>query len=303
MSNANSAVLVQAQNNLEPVKQSESGALMTIIERISLLPDLDLDRVERLFAMHQQMLARSAEQQFNEAMAITQSEIQSVAALKKNNHTKSVYADIDAIHEAAKPVWTRNGFSVVTRTAQGAIPNHIKVICDVRHSGGHKETYEDDWPLDTAGAQGNANKTAIQGKGSTTTYARRYTELMIFDIAIKRLDQDGNSAAKPPAKTEPAASANPDSKESPRMQAHNNVLRTQFTVVSAIKAAVAAKDYYEMAAQMDKLSEEEKTALWVAPSNGGIFTTAERAAFKSNEYNSARADYFAEKQTKQEQVK
>ena len=188
------AIAVQEQQStaIAPVN-TEAGALMTIIERISLLPDLDLDRVERLFAMHQQMLARSSEQQFNEAMAITQSEIQSVAARKENKHTKSLYADIDAIHEVAKPIWTRNGFSVVTRTAQGAIPNHIKVICDVRHSGGHKETYEDDWPLDTAGAQGNANKTAIQGKGSTTTYARRYTELMIFDIAIKRLDTDGNA--------------------------------------------------------------------------------------------------------------
>ncbi|MES2625941.1 MAG: hypothetical protein V4628_11735, partial [Pseudomonadota bacterium] len=68
MSSPNSAVLVQAQNNIEPIKQNEAGALMTIIERISLLPDMDLDRVERLFAMHQQMLARSAEQQFNEAM-------------------------------------------------------------------------------------------------------------------------------------------------------------------------------------------------------------------------------------------
>lgn len=188
---------------LPAIQQTEAGALMTIIERISTMPELDLDRVERLFAMHQQALARTAEQAFNESMAITQSEIQSVVARKTNSHTKSVYADIDAVHETAKPVWTKNGFSVISRTAPAAIPNHVKIICEVRHSAGHKEVYEDDWPLDTTGAKGGENKTAIQGKGSTTTYARRYTELMIFDIAIKRLDKDGN--APPQELTQKAA--------------------------------------------------------------------------------------------------
>lgn len=193
----NDVVATQDRQPAERPPQQEAGALMTIIDRISSLPDLTsdkLDQVERLFAMHQQMLDRQAEQLFNEDMARTQSEIQPVVANKENKHTKSLYSDIDAIHAEAKPIWTRNGFSVVTRTAPSTIQNHIKVICEVRHSAGHKEVHEDDWPLDTVGAQGNANKTAIQGKGSTSTYARRYTELGIFDIAIKRLDKDGNAA-------------------------------------------------------------------------------------------------------------
>lgn len=203
MSNAAQKQEVMPRNNAVATQQpSEAGALMTIIERISTLPDLDLDRVERLFAMHQQMLAKQSEQDFNAAMATTQSEIQSVAVNRENSHTKSMYATIDAIHEQAKPVWTKNGFSVVSRTAPSTLPHHVKVICEVRHANGHKEIYEDDWPLDTAGAKGGANKTDIQGKGSTVTYARRYTELMIFDISIKGQDKDGNA---PPELSQKAA--------------------------------------------------------------------------------------------------
>ena len=34
----------------------------------------------------------------------------------------------------------------------------------------------------------------------------------------------------------------------------------------------------------DRLSNEEVTALWVAPSKGGIFTTKERDQMKSDEW-------------------
>lgn len=170
---------------------SEASSLMTIIERISTMPELDLDRVERLFDMHQKMLDRQQEQLFNQALALAQSEIEGVVVNKSNDHTRSKYANIEAIHAEAKPIWTKHGFSVLTRSGTSEQPGHIRLYTEVRHSGGHKVTYEDDWPLDTAGARGNSNKTAIQGKGSTITYARRYTELMIFDIAIKDEDNDG----------------------------------------------------------------------------------------------------------------
>lgn len=174
---------------------NEASSLMTIIERISTMPDLDLDRVERLFDMHQKMLDRQQEQLFNQAMALAQSEIEGVVVNKRNNHTHSKYANIEAIHAEAKPIWTKHGFSVLTRSGSSDAQGHIRLYTEVRHSGGHKVTYEDDWPLDTVGAKGNSNKTAIQGKGSTITYARRYTELMIFDIAIKDEDNDGNAVS------------------------------------------------------------------------------------------------------------
>ena len=37
----------------------------------------------------------------------------------------------------------------------------------------------------------------------------------------------------------------------------------------------------------NEISNEDKEALWMAPSKGGVFTTAERAALKSDEFNAA----------------
>jgi hypothetical protein len=176
-------------------KVSEAGALMSVIERMATMPDLDMDRVERLFQMHEKMLDRSAESLYNDAMARAQSEIQTVVVNRENSHTGSSYADISAIHKAAKPLWTQHGFSVSSGTFAASRDGYIGVRCEVMHSGGFKKQYQDEFPLDAAGAQGKVNKTTIQAMGSTMTYARRYMEIMIFDISVGE-DNDGNSMSE-----------------------------------------------------------------------------------------------------------
>ena len=56
---------------------------------------------------------------------------------------------------------------------------------------GHENVYEDDFPLDAAGSGGKVNKTPIQAKGSTQTYARRYLKASALDLAFMD-DNDGN---------------------------------------------------------------------------------------------------------------
>jgi hypothetical protein len=76
--------------------------------------------------------------------------------------------------------------------------DHIKMICDVTHSGGFTKRYESEIPYDLAGSGGKVNKTKVQAFGSTTTYGRRYMEMLIFNIATA--DNDGN-APRPPRKS------------------------------------------------------------------------------------------------------
>lgn len=188
-------VPVEEETNLPTLEgASQGGNLMSSIIKLSEMPNLDMDRVDKLFEMHNQMLDREAEQQFNDAMARAQRDIQNIVVNKVNTHTDSGYADLGALHKGAKPIWTQFGFSIVSRTSPSQIDNHIHVRTEVRHAAGHKEVYEDDWPMDLAGIGGKVNKTAIQAKGSTITYARRYTELMIFDVAVQGEDNDGNSS-------------------------------------------------------------------------------------------------------------
>ena len=47
-------------------------------------------------------------------------------------------------------------------------------------------------------------------------------------------------------------------------------------------------DWDNIAEAFAEISNEDKQALWLAPSKGGVFTTAERDALKSDEFNAAR---------------
>ena len=70
--------------------------------------------------------------------------------------------------------------------------------------------------------------------------------------------------------------------------AHNEALQRNLSSVYFIKEHLALKDWEAVAEAWGEISNDDKKALWVAPSKGGIFTTAERSDLKSNEFNEAR---------------
>jgi hypothetical protein len=61
------------------------------------------------------------------------------------------------------------------------------------HVGGHTKRRSLEGGLDVAGPKGAATKTAIQGKGSSVSYLRRYLTLLIFNITVENEDRDGMS--------------------------------------------------------------------------------------------------------------
>ena len=70
------------------------------------------------------------------------------------------------------------------------------------------------------------------------------------------------------------------------------VVRANITSVALIKEIINTPDgdidWSYLAQIWAEFTEDEKRALWIAPSKGGVFTTEERAAFKTNEFNAAR---------------
>ena len=150
------------------------------------------------------------------------------------------------------------------------------VRCVVTHAAGHSEGTEMYAPADNSG-----NKNVIQGIGSTSTYLMRYTLIASFALTTADEDNDGATHSDMPYN---------------RLMQHNAALRDNLEAVAAIKQALAENDYYQAVIVLDNMSEEVRTALWVAPSKGGIFTTEERTAMRSDKMQSARLDYIAEKQ-------
>ena len=72
------------------------------------------------------------------------------------------------------------------------------------------------------------------------------------------------------------------------IMAHNEALQRNYASVYFIKEHLQLKAWEAVAEAWGEISNDDKKALWVAPSKGGIFTTAERSDLKSNEFNEAR---------------
>lgn len=181
-----------ADGTLVPaIQRGGFDALGTLIERLVLDRTVDLDRVERMIEIKQKVDAKAAERSYYAAMSAAQAEMMPVVRNKRNDQTKSNYADIAAVAEAITPIYGRHGFAVSFAT-KAAPDGCVGIICELMHADGHRKIYEHDIPIDGAGLRGNSNKTATQALGSTLTYGRRYALLLAFNIATKE-DRDGNA--------------------------------------------------------------------------------------------------------------
>lgn len=185
---------------IAPVQQ-QGDAIIQMIERAARDPQVDIEKMERLFAMRERMQAQQAVAAYNSAMAAVQAELVPVVARSVNDQTKSKYAKLDAIAEAAGPIIHKHGFGTSFGTFKSEIPDHQGVTVDVMHAGGHSKTFQYDIPVDGVGMKGNVNKTKTHAYGSTLTYGRRYAKLMAFDIATTE-DDDGQAAGEPEYITE-----------------------------------------------------------------------------------------------------
>lgn len=154
-------------------------------------PKLDVKKMQGIMDMQMQVLRFQAEIAYNQAMRDCQADLPHIPANKYNEHTKSKYADLDAIDTIIKPIYTKYGFSLSFDTQ--TLPNDNKeIICTVRHIQGHKEKHRLDGALDGVGFKGTANKTGIQAAGSSVTYLQRYLTKLIFNVVIIGEDKDGN---------------------------------------------------------------------------------------------------------------
>jgi hypothetical protein len=174
-----------------PAVQVGATTLLQAIAAASANPAADMDKMERLFAMHQQMVKAEAETAFNAALARAQAVMPIVAHNAANQQTSSKYAKLAAINKAITPIYTAEGFSISFDTADSPKPDYLRTIAILSHSAGHSRTYHIDMPPDEVGAKGNVNKTKVHATGSTNSYGRRYLVCMIFNVTTED-DNDGN---------------------------------------------------------------------------------------------------------------
>lgn len=152
----------------------------------------DPEKLEKLMDLAERWKAERAAEEFATALNACQKLMPCVVKDRENTFTKSRYATLENVNTQIRPVYTQHGFSISYGTEDSRLADHIRVVCDLRHIGGHKERYHLDCPLDGAGMKGGSNKSGAQAAGSTITYARRYLLLMIFNVTVADQDLDGN---------------------------------------------------------------------------------------------------------------
>lgn len=173
---------------------SESNAIISVIERAALNPDVDVEKMERLYEMKEKIDAKNAEVLFNLAMNQAQSEMGRVSADATNNQTRSNYATYGKLDKVLRPIYSRHGFSLSFDTGTQQRDNSEHIICYVSHSGGHTRQYTIDVDSSGKGAKGGDVMTKTHATGSAMSYGMRYLLKMIFNVAIGAEDDDGNAA-------------------------------------------------------------------------------------------------------------
>jgi len=165
---------------------SKEQQMITMIAQAASNPDVDVDKMQKLIDMNIGMMDKQAEIDFNQAMARMQPQLPQIHKGAKGHNSK--YATYEAIDKAVRPFYTKEGFSVsfnVKKTGD----NEETYYGKLRHASGYSETSEMVLPAD-----GSGSKNAIQAKGSTISYAKRYLLCMLLNIVTTSEDDDAQSA-------------------------------------------------------------------------------------------------------------
>jgi len=170
-------------------QQGQEISMLQTISRLALDPRCDMDKLERLIALQDRMEAKSALEAFNAAFAEMQCEMPSVEKRTENTHTKKMYADLDDINFAVRPVMAKFGFGVSFKIVNQA--NGVSITGILMHKGGHREETTMILPLDVG-----AGRSAVQSVGSTTTYGKRYVMCALLNITSG--DDNDNDGYKEP---------------------------------------------------------------------------------------------------------
>lgn len=235
------------ESRIDPpaVNTTDAGTIMAVISRATSDPSVDMDKMERLLLMHERILAKTAEAEFNDAMTRVQAEVGRVAADLYNTQTRSKYASYAALDGKLRPHYTAHGFSISFDTGHDAPDGFVRVLAYVSHSGGHTRTYKALVPSDGKGAKGGDVMTKTHAFGAGTQYGMRYLLKMIFNVAIGEDDNDGNDPEQPETITSDqvadlTALAEEVGAKVPQFLKYLKVDRLDDLPVGRYKAAVAA---------------------------------------------------------------
>lgn len=165
--------------------------VLALIERVALDPTADVEKLERLFAMHERLLANHAREAFAADFVRMKPHLPRVIKTHKNDQTNSLYAKLEDINQQLDPLLEKFGFGTATKVVAQS-DALITIRCELWHQQGHVESTELSMPPDDSGIAGKVNKTKPHAIASTVTYLKRVGLCALLNISTGD-DKDGNA--------------------------------------------------------------------------------------------------------------
>lgn len=172
--------------------QTDGGALMKLIERVTLDKDFDVSKLKELLDVRERWEATEARKAFNAAFAAFKSEAVKIVKrteVKDGPLKGKFHANLYDVVDATTPHLSKNGLAISWRLTKDE-PLWMEVTCTLRHVAGHSESV-------SMGAAPDAGpgRNAIQARGSAKSYLERYTATSVLGLAAQDADDDGRAAS------------------------------------------------------------------------------------------------------------
>lgn len=186
----------------------QADPMVSMIERIALDPNSDLDKLERMLAMKERLDAQNARVAFSRSLSEARAEIPPIikdatvdfTSTKGRTHYK--HETLAGIAKQIDPILSKHGLSYRFRTDQGN--GGVKVTCIIEHASGHSEETSLSGAPDQSG-----NKNGFQAVGSAVTYLQRYTLKAALGLSAE-VDDDAQGAAPRPDQRHQRRNEGPD---------------------------------------------------------------------------------------------
>jgi len=179
----------------------QMDGMMQTLERLARDPQIPTERITELFRLAEKREMAMMRRIYFTDMNAMQMELTQITRDRHNPAFHSKYATEAAIDAAARPVYTKYGFSITYGTAPAVVPGNIAITCTVAHRSGFAESHT----LESPAVPANRGVTQLQATGGTVTYLKRTLIKMVLNLVTSDNpeDNDGNGIVEPPAKSEP----------------------------------------------------------------------------------------------------
>jgi hypothetical protein len=182
-------------DNVEIVHQDSNrevhASVLDVISRAASDPAVNVEKLERLLAIQERLLADQRKTAYFAALARLQAALPQISKagsiLDRDGKTRNKYAKIEDIDVAIRPLCAEEGFSFSFDSKPLPGTAGSEYSCAMQHREGHVETKTLALPVDSG-----AGRNAVQSAGSSISYAKRYLLGMHLHLVTRDEDDDGN---------------------------------------------------------------------------------------------------------------